>query len=240
MQPNIDDIKPGDNEANVAEMENLVVVRIWTSGHHHTHPGEDVGHISLHMPNIKQSSASASADASSATDATAGESPVNYISFWPKRATTDGDDPSSVGGPGIFKPEPGRLLRNPTEDIRLEGRRPELIFYLHFFDTASIIEKFEATKGQLDGWALLGANVLYPTTSHSCATLAAAMLKAGDVNDFFTSGSVTSVTSPDQLSEAISAAKRNELKKFQQQGVPVPTYPDETDVSQPVRKCHVM
>lgn len=223
--------QPTNNDESRIE-KNLVVVRIWTSGFHNTHQGDDVGHISLHMPNANAGDASADTHESST---------LNYISLWPKRVA-EPNDSSNSSDVGFFKPVPGTLLSNPDEDIKLEEREPELIYYLHFFDVEKIIETFKQTTDQLNGWALFGANVLYPTESHSCATLAAAMLKAGDINDFFTPGSVTSITSPDQLSEAIRKTKLNEIEEFKRRNINIPSYPDETDAREKVRKidCCVM
>lgn len=199
--------------------ENRVIVRIWTSSHHHSHPGEDVGHISLEVPQVE------------------GES--LYISLWPQRAADNVRLEDTKATPGFFRAEPGTLIQSAQDDIRLEGRRPELMYCLYTFDVDAIAHHFAEKKANLGGWVLFGGNWL-ASDSESCATLASSMLRAGDTQHIFGAGSIGSVTSPDGLSTALQATRIEEARLFEERGVQRPVCEGETPLHQHVEKCILM
>ena len=80
-------------------------------------------------------------------------------------------------------------------------------------------EKFCGIKNdkKFQGWALLGKNLLLNGgTAHSCASLAYELLKAGGIYNEITSSfspRFSSIVSPDQLVNAVKAAKLYELEE---------------------------
>lgn len=221
--------------SNQLTMESQLVIRIWTSQFHSSHKGEDVGHISIEIPNRKMK------HPYHQTDPDLQQEIPMYISLWPKWVLPDDmqeNDVISSRRIGLFRPEPHQLVLDAKDDIRIEERKPEIIYTFYSFNIDTMSEKFRAMQAEIKGWVFFGNNFFVPE-SHSCATLAATILKSGDIHDFFSSGSVTSIISPDQLSIALQRAKRKELEKFPE--TKQFRIEDEIEIeTEKVRKCLVM
>jgi hypothetical protein len=163
--------------------EDRVTIRIWTSVFNKTLRGEDVGHISI-------------------------ETSDSYMSLWPKGR------PSGIAQ-AFFQKRPPHYMSSYKDDLEAEGRSPELIICLYSLNGEEIEEEFTRIKDKIDGWALFGGNALIDRNgAESCVTLAYKLLKKGGLYELISSGNSSrfaSVISPDNLSDAIVKAKKEEL-----------------------------
>ena len=212
------------------EEKNRVIVRIWTSRFHHTHPGESVGHVSLEIPHIQ-------------ITADNQENQSLYISLWPQRALPSilikKASNSSNEQVGYFFQEPHQFLLNAHQDKIAERRPPEITLCLYSLDINKIHSAFQEKKQNLSGWVLFGGNIL-ASAAESCSTLAGDMLIQGDINGFIKTGTIQSSVSPDQLADAVHKAKKQENVLFQAERQEPFYYPEETSIENPVRKCPIL
>lgn len=169
-------------------VENRVVVRIWTSAYNKDRPGENVGHVSIETTQ-----------------------PKGYMSLWPKA------QPTQQGGSGLFKPIPHEFKQNVAEDYNAELRQPEITVCLYSLNSELLFEKWETEKIRLQGWVLIGHNRLINQGSgDSCSGLAYRLLESGGIYEKLISrtyffSTFSSVVTPDDLGKAVSVAKQQEL-----------------------------
>jgi hypothetical protein len=187
----------GNRETDVKFHENnRVIIRIWTSSFNKEMPGENVGHISV-------------------------EALDTYMSLWPARRrptndTREGKISSKLKK--IFEERPPHYMCKYKEDRDAEDRDPEYVFCLYSLDQEAIIGEFDKLKRNIQGWTLLGGNILINSgASESCATLAYKLLKAGGIYNLISasfSSENSVVTNPDSLSRASIAAKEYESEHY--------------------------
>lgn len=222
--------------------EKGVKARIWTSEYFQSHPGEDVGHISIEIPSIKVKNPKYDPS----YHPTSKQTIPFYASIWPKRALPPSiqNSPSTSQGPGIFRPEEGQYLTTVEEDMLAEGRLPELMFCLYSLDPEAIVKKFKEITEEMHrkyqeikeissttdnpndepslqdltaGWVLIGPNTLLNKNSgNSCATLAWSLLKAGGIDHLIGSrySCYSSSISPDMTASALTDAKMREYQDY--------------------------
>lgn len=215
------------------------IVRIWTSGHNPVHPGKDVGHVSIEIQNMKV------------------DGHDLYISLWPQ---------SGIRFEQIADTVPHRW-HSLEDDLKAEGREPEVIYCFYTLDRYAMRDKFEDLQTTLKGWRLLGnLFVRKQDTAESCASVAYNILQAGDTKEILPPAvhrssklssagsaklfkdkvysselsSASVVVSPDALVEILRMAKLRELEK--EPNTKDITYPAETSVVVKVKhsKCLMM
>jgi len=205
-----------------------VIIRIWTSRYNKVHLGENVGHVSIAIPSLTMNDLR-----HSNTEKTI----PFYVSLWP-------NDDFKLGGGGMLTPKKHEFKLNYDEDLRAEGRAPELTICLYSLTTKSIQKEMAKicrgdnvkNKGgkHFKGWVLVGSNQLINFTSgESCASLAYKLLNAGGLGEAITSknGSrMSSIVSPDALGEAVKKAKLYEQKRYPE--VKTFNYDGETDLDE--------
>lgn len=130
---------------------NRVIVRIWTSGINPVHHGEDVGHVSIEIPDI-------SVDGSNL-----------YISLWPRHAV----EATQIAAKIPY------VLHSLDDDLQAEDREPEIIYCFYTLDRHKMADKFLQVKTELEGWRLLGNFFVKKDTAESCASLAYKILQVG-------------------------------------------------------------
>ncbi|MBY0545293.1 MAG: hypothetical protein K2Q14_07090 [Gammaproteobacteria bacterium] len=220
--------------------KNRVIIRIWPSILHASHPADDVdvGHISVQIEGKLMKNPYYNAQLPDSQ-----EYIPFYVSLWPQRMLPDAIKIRADHGnrTGIFFHEPHQFLLSPEQDYQAEGGPPKILFCLYSLDNDAMYDYFESMKNtnQINGWVLFGGNII-SAQAHSCATLAARILKAGDINNYIVTGSIASITNPDQLSVALARAKQKELENFPETK-DFQLFPDETDViKHQVSTCNII
>jgi hypothetical protein len=180
-----------ENQESLCLEKDRVIVRIWTSKFNKSTPGHGVGHVSIETSD-----------------------PESYMSLWPNGRP---DEKMIVS---LFEKRPAHYMSSYQDDLDAEQREPELVYCLYRLDIYKILEKFENIQGKNEGWTLFGNNILiHGGGSHSCSSMAYALLKSGGIYDKISSGyssQYASVVSPDNLVDAVKAAKKYEVKHYPQ------------------------
>lgn len=170
--------------------EDRVIVRVWTSGLNKKHPGENVGHVSIETTK-----------------------PEGYMSLWPEGL------PHDKKIKAIFENRESHYMSSYQDDFKAEEeRKPELTYCFYTMNAYKISDEFKKIQKNNKGWTLLGNNIfIHQGNSHSCATMAYELLKAGGIYDMVSSGhslTFSSTVAPDTLIPALKAAKQYELKHY--------------------------
>jgi len=151
-----------------------------------------------------------------------------YMSFWP--AVPANPKNSIFGAPAEFK-------GSYEEDLKEEGREPEITLCLYSLNVAAMRTEFreihsKVKSGKYKGWTVVGNSLLNGYGGgHSCSSLAYEVLKAGQIYDLITSrfsSSLSSAPSPDGLARAVFAAKKGENKNYAKESKSVPEFAGET------------
>lgn len=173
-----------------ANIDNCVIIRIWTSTHNKKLPGNsDVGHASVEIT-----------------------SPYTYMSLWPE------GQPSAKLAKAVLEKRTPYYMASYEEDFMAEDNHaPEVVIRLYTLNKQYILEKFNEIKSRENmGWTLLGNNIfIHSASSHSCASLALDLLKAGGIYELASSVhsfKFSSVVAPDSLVGTVKAAKKAEIQ----------------------------
>ncbi|GEM_PF-4548220 len=171
------------------QQDNLVIIRVWHSG---LHGGAGVGHVSIQIPRYQDL----------------------YISLWPKDR--------SPRIQAAFRPTPHAFMTY-EQDLTLEGRPPESEIRLYSLSAGAIKNAYDRKRATLAGWQLCqGIYFSSPEGGgESCASLAYFLLTHGGIYDLtassatarFSSSSLGSSATPDELALVLKAAKKQEEKR---------------------------
>jgi hypothetical protein len=167
------------------------------------------------------------------------QSPQNYYSLWPKH---DFDIKNS--GSGLFTSTQHKL-HTYEDDLKAEGRDPEVRVALYRLHGRSMRRKFDTIKENLNGWRLIGSHALARitnmTSGESCASLAYRLLVAGGLNQLVSSSVSTKesiVVTPTDLSKIAKQAKQYELTHYPE--TKEFTWETETSVSVNENNCLIL
>jgi hypothetical protein len=247
--------------ADVADRykSNRLVVRVWTSSGNTLRPGggDSVGHISLETPSFSSPAEEVF--------------PGRYMSLWPapftpaEKARHRGMDAKGQALSRYFMERDLHLMKGCDYDVSAEGRAPEVVVCLYTLFLPSLIQKFDQYKRESEeskdkkSWRLVGDFLqlvqLDPeqgrlkstlcggsSSSHSCASLAYDLLKAGNLNEEALTSRSLLPSTPDDLAELAIVYKQHELARhpeLKQIFVGDDTVPAE-EPSPPSKKCSMM
>lgn len=229
----------------LCDENNRVTIRIWTSESNRQYPGQNVGHVSIETT-----------------------TPKSYISFWPVPFTYVDIQKYQVSGKldrkilKYFGERDAQYMTSYMDDYEKEGKQePQLVICLYGLDAENIIIKFNELKNEIGTWRLIGSNLLVQNIEtvasnvtgklfetnvgkkniDNCSSIAYKLLKAGGLYDEVSSSfsfKFSSSVTPDDLADAVIAAKNYEHKKFSE--IKQFIFVTETDVVKKESSCLIM